>query len=159
MANPFGFDKAIENLKRVKAQLPTILASRTRSYFLRSWDNQGYNGGKWPEVERRKAGTKANKYATSAARNRAILVGNGSTKLKKAVNNSLDICTFDMIKFTVKDVKYAKVHNEGLKAGRGAGFRMPQRQFMPIEGQTQPEDLTRLQVSTIKEFVDNIFKH
>lgn len=26
--------------------------------------------------------------------------------------------------------EYAKVHNEGLKAGRGAGFNMPKRQFL-----------------------------
>ena len=28
------------------------------------------------------------------------------------------------------DLIYAKVHNEGLKAGRGKGFMMPKRQFM-----------------------------
>jgi phage gpG-like protein len=28
------------------------------------------------------------------------------------------------------DVEYAAVHNEGLKAGRGAGFTMPKRQFI-----------------------------
>lgn len=28
------------------------------------------------------------------------------------------------------DTIYAKVHNEGLRAGRGKGFIMPQRQFL-----------------------------
>ena len=28
------------------------------------------------------------------------------------------------------DVPYARVHNEGLRAGRGKGFTMPRRQFM-----------------------------
>lgn len=37
------------------------------------------------------------------------------------------------------DVEYAQVHNEGLKAGRGAGFQMPQRQFMPKPGETNAE--------------------
>ena len=37
------------------------------------------------------------------------------------------------------DLKYAKVHNEGGKAGRGKGFSMPQRQFMPIPGEEVPE--------------------
>lgn len=28
------------------------------------------------------------------------------------------------------NVKYARVHNEGLRAGRGSGFKMPKRMFM-----------------------------
>ncbi len=37
------------------------------------------------------------------------------------------------------DKIYAPVHNEGLRSGRGAGFQMPQRQFMPIPGQSNSE--------------------
>jgi phage gpG-like protein len=33
-------------------------------------------------------------------------------------------------KFTRSDRIYAAVHNEGLMAGRGKGFKMPKRQFM-----------------------------
>jgi phage gpG-like protein len=28
------------------------------------------------------------------------------------------------------EVPYAAIHNEGLRAGRGKGFKMPKRQFM-----------------------------
>jgi phage gpG-like protein len=35
----------------------------------------------------------------------------------------------DRIKF-VMNQPYAQVHNEGLRAGRGKGFRMPKRQFI-----------------------------
>lgn len=34
------------------------------------------------------------------------------------------------------DTVYAKVHNEGLRSGRGKGFTMPKRQFMPIPGES-----------------------
>lgn len=37
------------------------------------------------------------------------------------------------------DTPYSQVHNEGLKAGKGAGFQMPQRQFMPIPGESNSE--------------------
>lgn len=33
------------------------------------------------------------------------------------------------------NVKYANVHNEGLRAGRGKGFKMPKRQFVGYSGQ------------------------
>lgn len=32
-------------------------------------------------------------------------------------------------------IEYTVVHNEGLKAGRGKGFQMPQRQMAPIPGE------------------------
>ena len=37
------------------------------------------------------------------------------------------------------DTPYSQVHNEGLRSGRGAGFQMPQRQFMPIPGESNSE--------------------
>ncbi len=38
------------------------------------------------------------------------------------------------------DVEYAQVHNEGLRSGKGSGFTMPKRQFMPIPGEASPID-------------------
>ncbi len=37
-------------------------------------------------------------------------------------------------------VPYAPVHNEGQQAGRGKGFQMPKRQFMPIQGEPFPKE-------------------
>ena len=157
MANPFGFAKVAENIKRVKEEVPQILAAKTRSYFLRSWKDQGYDGKEWEEVQRRMEGTKANKYAKPAARTRQILMGRAPGELKKEVNDSLEQCDWNSIVFRVK-LPYAKVHNEGLRSGRGGGFTMPQRQFMPIAGKGQPEELTRIQHDLIKRECDKAFK-
>ena len=157
MSNPFGFDRIKQNIQRVKKDVPKILASVTRRYFLSSWEKQGYDGKAWAEVQRRVPGTKANKYAKPAARTRQILVGSGRAYLKKEVNDSLKTCNWDEIVFVVK-APYAKVHNEGLKAGRGSGFTMPQRQFMPIQGKGQPADLTEIQLKVIKRETDKAWK-
>lgn len=42
-------------------------------------------------------------------------------------------------KFGVENpVPYTNVHNEGLKSGRGKGFKMAKRQMAPIEGEEVP---------------------
>ena len=55
------------------------------------------------------------------------------------------------------DIEYAKVHNEGLKAGRGAGFQMPKRQFMPKPGETNSQIEKELDDFMNKE-MDKIFR-
>lgn len=58
----------------------------------------------------------------------------GSYKTLLSSRNHL----YDSIQYTPGDAKvtihndviYARVHNEGLKAGRGKGFTMPKRQFI-----------------------------
>lgn len=47
---------------------------------------------------------------------------------------------------------YAKVHNEGLRAGRGKGFRMPRRQFIGDSRQ-----LVRKVTALIEEELKRIF--
>lgn len=44
---------------------------------------------------------------------------------------------------------YAGVHNDGGRAGRGAGFTMPQRQFLGVSAENE-EDLTAL----IEDFLE-----
>jgi len=157
MANPFGFKEIAAKIEQVKNDVPQLIAAKTMSYFLRSWKQQGYDGNKWPEVKRRMMGTKNYKYAKPAARTRQILVGSGRAALKAEVNNSIERCDWGAIVFRVK-LPYAKVHNEGLRAGRGAGFQMKQRQFMPIEGKGQPQELTDIQQEIITRAVDKAFK-
>ncbi len=53
--------------------------------------------------------------------------------------------TFNMV--------YARVHNEGLRAGRGAGFRMPKRQFIGPSSV-----LDRKIYDKMKAVIDNHFK-
>lgn len=48
---------------------------------------------------------------------------------------------------------YARVHNEGLKAGRGNGFKMPKRQFMG-----ESKALNKINGREIGLFIKRIFK-
>lgn len=60
-------------------------------------------------------------------RGRGILIGKGRGRLKKSVRKIRVGRNFAVIG---SDVPYAAVHNEGLRAGRGKGFKMPKRRFM-----------------------------
>ena len=154
MAERFNFQRVIANMDRVKTTLPKVLANETKNYFIvENFNKQQWDGKPWEEVERRKEGTKAYKYATPANRTRQILIGSGSGILRRAVINSLQKATFELIHFEVKDVAYAKVHNEGLRAGRGLGFQMPKRQFM---GQTRK--LGEIQRRVIDKTIDKIWQ-
>lgn len=141
-------------MDKVKNTLPKILANETKNYFIvENFNKQQWDGKLWEEVERRKEGTKAYKYATPENRTRQILIGSGSGILRRAVINSLQKATFELIHFEVKDVAYAKVHNEGLRSGRGLGFQMPKRQFM---GQTRK--LGEIQRRVIDKTIDKIWQ-
>ncbi len=126
---------AFEQLKR---DLPPVLGNMGQNFFRRSFENQGFTDKaleKWREVKRRTPGTLAYKYPKKNAGDRhvrAILVGIGSKggiHLRQSVNSSLKRASWEEILWSVPHV-YASVHNDGLRAGRGAGFIMPKRKFM-----------------------------
>lgn len=136
---------SFENLKNqifaMKRTIPVLLANQAMNYFLSSFDKQGWNGESWQEVKRRIEGTPEYKYPLHSdlgRRTRAILIGKGSTRLRRAVNNSVKIAEFPTVLLEV-DLPYARVHNEGNPA-RG----IPKRQYM---GQTA--ELTKMQIELI----------
>lgn len=144
MASKFNFDRVIANMDKVKNILPKVLANETKNYFVGEFNKQEWNGTKWKPSKRQTNPKKTRDTAST-------LVQSGT--LRRAVINSLQSATFEKIYFEVKDVDYAQVHNEGLRAGRGAGFQMPKRQFM---GQTNK--LTRIQRDTIDKTIDKIWR-
>lgn len=150
MPNKFNFDRVIKNLERVKTTLPQQLANTTRNFFIdENFDKQQFAGRKWAPVKR--YGKKG-----SSRNNSAPLVQTG--KLRRAINNSLVKADFGSIVFRVTEstgkagFNYAAVHNEGLRAGRGKGFQMPQRKFMG-----QSDALTKVQREKISHIVDKIW--
>lgn len=69
---------------------------------------------------------------------RALLVKSG----RLIAATEVELRGKDTVAIAVNDPQaseYAPVHNEGLKAGRGNGFKMKKRQFMPIPGESVPE--------------------
>lgn len=122
MSNPFNFDRVKQNIERIKRTLPILLANDAKEYFLASFKAQGWDGQSWQSVKRQ--GKKG-----SSRNNSAILVQSG--RLRLSVANSIKLVSWDKIILRIdgNEVPYAKVHNDGLRAGRGAGFIMPKRHF------------------------------
>ncbi len=146
--NKFKFGAMKAKIVRLKKELPIILANNAQNYFVQSFTNQGWDGSAWKEVNRRIEGTKEYKYPKSkdlGRRTRPILIGKGSTKLRRAVSNSIRNKTWPIVRLLV-DLPYAKRHNEGLDG-------MPKRTFMKNSPQ-----LERQQKEKIKLFMDDLKK-
>lgn len=125
MNDRFKFQKIKNRVSLLKRDLPIALANAAENFFSKSFLNQGWDGKKWQEVQRRIPGTNAFKYPYKkdmGRRKRPILIGKGATKLRRAVANSARVKVWPTILLVV-DLPYAKRHNEGL-----AG--MPKRTFM-----------------------------
>lgn len=147
LVSQFNFQRVIANLQKVKVELPKLLANDTKNHFVRSFNSSKWDGKDWKEVERRKEGARVKKSRSTEH----ILVQSG--RLRRALINSIKNADWAKIKLELTDVPYARVHNEGLRAGRGSGFQMPKRQFV---GDTK--ELRNIQISRIKSVVDKIWK-
>jgi phage gpG-like protein len=125
----FGFDRVLKNLEQTKKELPKVIANDAKLFFLKSFEQQGWEGVSWKQPQRKIPGTKAYKYpkkGADARHTRAILVQSGA--LRRAVATSLRTATWQLIRFEV-NLPYAAIHNFGLKLGRGTG-NMPMRKYM-----------------------------
>jgi len=151
--NDFNFDRVLQNFNRMKRSMPIKVANATKNYFIQNFTNQSFDGKAWQEVQRRISGTNANKYAKPSSKTRSILIQSG--KLRRAVSTSLRLATFDKIEFLIDGgtIPYAQVHNDGGRAGRGAGFQMPKRQYI---GDTK--ELRKKQIDIIVNEIDTIWK-
>jgi phage gpG-like protein len=89
--------------------------------------------GKW-KYSSRKKNRKTGRYSgrfTRADRTRGILIGSGSGRLKRSirvVKRSWPVVELATVGNEVN--RYADVHNDGGRAGRGKGFTMPKREFL-----------------------------
>ena len=101
----FDFKQKIANLERMKSTLPKQIANVTRQYFLASFANATWDGRKWDTVKRtlKKGGSSRNQSAP--------LVQSGT--LRRALNNSLVVANFNLIRFKITDVPYAEIQNQG----------------------------------------------
>jgi phage gpG-like protein len=137
--NNFNINQALQKLQQQKSTLPQALAEATQQYFNKSLDSQAWNGHSWQLRKPQKpANTKPILYKTGA--------------LKNAVSKSLVKTDFKTLKFEVQNIPYAKVHNDGLKTGRGRGFKMPQRQFIG-----HAEELANIQKKIIKTYISKLW--
>jgi len=154
--NKFNFAEIKERVTKMKNVLPPVLANQAKNYFVGNFSNQSFDGQKWQEVNRRIPGTSAYKYPKKkdlGRRRRPILIGKGSTKLRRATANSIRVQKWPIVRLVV-DLPYARIHNEGLR-GRAFGkygFTMPKRQYI---GQTKK--LTDMQLKKVKSYSRKIW--
>lgn len=140
--NKFNFDEKLKKYKAFQRETLVLLANQAQNYFLDSWQKQGFDGKEWQEVQRRIPGTNAYKYPKKKGvgrRTQKILIGAGYSKrggtLRRAVSTMARTSQImeDSVRMVI-DLPYAKIHNEGGKAGRGLKANIPKRQFV---GQTK----------------------
>ena len=159
---PEEFQQRISEMKEQFGELfdrygLTIVGNVAVSWFKKNFQNQAWGRVKWKEVQRRQPGSKAYKYNAKhhpARTTRKILSGDTgdlgrSIEIREAKNGSVTIWT-NPSAFGSKE-PYGRVHNEGLRAGRGRGFTMPRRQFMG-----EDPELDALIVSKLEEKLKQI---
>ncbi len=159
---PEEFQQRISEMKEQFGELfdrygLTIVGNVAVSWFKKNFQNQAWGRVKWKEVQRRQPGSKAYKYNAKhhpARTTRKILTGDTgdlgrSIEIREAKNGSVTIWT-NPSAFGSKE-PYGRVHNEGLRAGRGRGFTMPRRQFMG-----EDPELDALIVSKLEEKLKQI---
>ena len=123
MADKFNFDVIRQRLKSIDISLD--LANTVKNESLGNFSNQGFNGKKWQEVQRRTPGTKAYRSAKGSARTRAILQGKGSGRLRRDVANSVSSGkrNSNWSYTLVVNNPYANIHNEGGTIDKGASTK------------------------------------
>ncbi len=107
--------------------LPNFVEMKAQDLVDNSFQEEKYddkNTSKW------KGRKKEEQPGKERAERRALLVKSANMiDSTKAEREGMDVVIRS-------NTEYSQVHNEGLKAGKGAGFIMPKRQFMPIPGET-----------------------
>lgn len=140
----WNFDRVEKNFEQVKRQLPILLATQAERHFTKNFKEQGFDGAKWQEVNRRIVGTNEYKYPKTKGltrRKKPILIGTGA--LRRAVSKSKKVATWRLIKLEVS-LPYAENHNEGVT--------LPKRQFMG-----DSRELRRKQRKLIIKTIDKIW--
>lgn len=103
-------------------QLVSVMGVEAKNFYQKSFEKQGFTDRvleKWKKRKPRMRG------GINIDAGRAILVKSGDLR------RSIRVISKTLTTVTVgSNLKYAPVHNLGLRAGRGRGFKMPKRQFM-----------------------------
>jgi phage gpG-like protein len=119
MAKKFDFASKIKKFEALKKSLPTVVGNMAVNHFKDSFRLGGFVDEAFRPWPKRKPGSRRNA-------GRATLVNRGH--LRRSI--SLKEKNFTRTRISSEGLVYADVHNRGLRAGRGRGFRMPKRKFM-----------------------------
>lgn len=140
MASQFDFRRIQIRLQEAEKGLSLALANVAKNEFLNNFREQGFNGKKWKEVQRRIEGTKAySGNKDKGKRTRAILQGKGSGRLRKDVANSVanGRKNSELSYTLVVENNYASYHNDGTS-------KIPQRQFVGMTEKLNKKILNKI---------------
>ena len=130
----FNFPQKMREIKRLKENLPRIIANESLNFFLEGFRKGGgqTDAGRWP----------ARKRTAKRNRGRALLVDTGALRRDVRIRRT----SFKSIVIGTQSIVYARRHNEGLKG-------MPKREFLG-----DSKKLNRLNKKTILKELDKVLK-
>jgi phage gpG-like protein len=132
--SPEQFEKYLASMpleiqRVIDSDITMKVANEAVGMFKQNFQDEGFFGQKWQEVDRRKVGTKTYKAVEKkhpADTERKILTGRTSN-LGRSIKSTVSGGTVTI----TSDLEYSSAHNDGtLNAGRGHSTRIPQRQFI-----------------------------
>lgn len=136
--------KILKQLEAFKPKLDKAVNAMgvlAKNHFTESFRNQGFTDESLEAWKPRK------RTERSRMGSRAILVKSGRLR------RSLSVRRFGALAVKITtDVPYARVHNDGLRSGRGKGFIMPKRQFIGYSGK-----LNRKIIAKFDSYIKSVF--
>lgn len=151
--------KAVEQIEKLNSRMPTIMGNEALKVIDKNFENESYDTGsgkeKWEQrsaktnaqYDSRKGGLKGSVF--NSANKILQQTGNLRDAVRKKVYNASVFIGVDL-----KRIPYAQAHNEGNEY-------LPQRQYMPIEGEPENPAIMIAVLKKIKfehEKIMRIFK-
>lgn len=134
-------------------EAPHIVGQMVVNDIKENFDKEAIEGKPWPELKPKTIERKTSNNGNTPKK----LIGKEKGNLAASIDYNADFNQVAVGAMNERTGEYAGVHNEGLRAGRGAGFTMPQRQFMPIPGQPLPDYLERKINDQLERDLNKIF--
>ena len=125
--NKFNLKQAEQKARKALENAVVEIGNTAKNFFVENFRKQGFDDKtvqRWKPRKRTTYKTKSGKVVDDTTR--AILVKTGD--LRRSIIRVPNRSALNVKIQT--DLIYAKVHNDGLRAGRGKGFKMPKRQFI-----------------------------
>lgn len=126
-SNKFNLKQAEQKARKALENAVVEIGNTAKNFFVENFRKQGFDDKtvqRWKPRKRTTYKTKSGKVVDDTTRSILVKTGDLRRSIIRVPNRSA---------LNVKiqtDLPYAKVHNDGLRAGRGKGFKMPKRPFI-----------------------------
>lgn len=116
----------LEIKQAIDSDIPKKVARKMVSMTKQNFQEEGFYGKPWKEVQRRQPPQKGRRRYRGADTQRKILTGR-TGDLGRSIRSEVGTATVTIY----SDLPYSAAHNEGTNnAGRGHRTRIPKRQFL-----------------------------